>query len=325
MKYINKLILGLCFLAVVAACTDEDTFPYDQDEILATQEFTGHVRLSSVNSAQFDLFNIAGSSMGISLEEWDPNNGNNLENIVLTVEFVDNTPDNGNSSAAAVEVATYPAADWTRGGDDNLPQIDIEVPAADALSLLGLTTVDLDGGDFFRFEWTLNLTNGRSYNRNNMSSSLPGWPFYNSPFLLDVPIVCLFDQPTFAVGSYTLTQTADGINGPSFGPAGEDVAVTLALGENATTRVFEVTYLPYLNLGNGPFEVPFDLICGKTITGTVPSTGLGCGGVAIQFGAADDPGAFDFDDDSVITITIKEDITGACGSAVDSQFTLTKN
>jgi len=277
MKYINRIFSMMCIGAVIVSCTDESTMPYDQDAIIATGQTTGFVRLNDVVSGEFDLNNIAGSNMEIQLEEWDAKGGALLQDIVLTVEFRDNTPDNGTNNVAATTVGTFPAAQWTAAGEDNLPNITVSTTANDALAALGLTAADLDGGDVFRFEWTLNLTNGKSFNRTNASNSLASWDFYNAPFLLDVGVVCLLPDG-FATGSYAMTQTEGEVD-VFFGEptAFYEGDVDLIVGATSTERLFDFDWISF------PSTMGFNLVCGKTEVSSGADPGASCGGGIVWF------------------------------------------
>ncbi|NQZ77074.1 MAG: hypothetical protein HRT61_13380, partial [Ekhidna sp.] len=212
---------------------------------------------------------------------------------------------------------------WTADPDTGLPNITIDVTAPEALALLNLTTDDIDGGDTFRFEWTLNLTNGKSFNRNNSSSSLPSWAFYSAPFLLDVNVICSLPDG-FALGSYTLTQDVLGsFAGGTFNDA--PITVELVEGATPTQRSFNAIYLEHFAIGNGANPFAFNLVCGRAIFVDQQASGLRCG-TAILLGPADNPGSYDVADDGTITLTLKEDITSDCGGPpADASFTLTRN
>ncbi|MFK7951662.1 MAG: hypothetical protein AB8B73_02355 [Ekhidna sp.] len=317
MRYINKIIV-LSLVMVMFSCTDEDTFPYQYDEIVANQG--AFVRLQQTVSAEVDISDIAGSSIAVDIQEWDVEDGGLLQDVVFTMEFIDNTPGNGTNNVAAVEVETVPAASFTADPETGLPNYSFSRTAPQAMALLGLTTADLDGGDVFRLEWTLNLTNGKSFNRNNQSSSLPAWDFYSSPFLVDATVICSVD-PTFATGTYTLTQVTAGAFGGVFEA---DLTVELALDPDVSTRrSFDAVYLPQFNIGNGPATFAFDLVCGRLVGVDNQGSGLQCS-AGILFGPAETPGSYDVSDDSVMTLTFNEDKTGDCGAGADVTWTLTR-
>lgn len=300
------------------ACQDEDKLPYSIDEVIGNQG--AFVRNISVSSGEFNLNDIPSSSFGIQLEAWDAQNGSLLQSLDVTVEFVDNTPDNGENPVDQTFIETFDASAFTIDSETGLPNIDLNYNAEDVLDILGLSNADLDGGDIFRFEWTLNLTNGKSFNRTNSSSSLPGWPFYNAPFLLDVSVICLVDE-TFATGTYVVSQQTDGLFGGVWGDDDITVEVT-TVPDFSTRRQFEAVYLPQFAIGNGPQPVQFDLVCGRTASVNEQPSGLQCT-AGLRFGPADSPGSFVTDEE--IVLTIKENIDSDCGAGpVDVTFVLTK-
>lgn len=318
MKFINKLSVFVMLILVTIACQDEDKLPYSIDEVIANQG--AFVRLDDVISGEFDLLNLAGSNFAVELEAWDAEQGTLLQSLDLTVEFVDNTPDNGTNPVAQTAVETFAASAFTNDAETGLPNITIQYTANEILSLMGLTAADLDGGDVFRFEWTLNLSNGKSFNRNNSSSSLPGWPFYNSPFLLDVGVVCLLTDG-YAVGSYAMTQT-EGLPDPFFGNPTTfyEGDVELIVGATSTERLFDFEWLSF------PSTMGFNLVCGNTEASSGQDPGASCGGQILWFtGDGSGKGSFDPLDDSVITLRFWDDYVNDCGLTAITELTLTRN
>jgi hypothetical protein len=319
MKFINKFFSVACLGAVAFSCADDSTLPYDQEAILNNQG--AFVRLESVVSGEFDLNDIASSSFGVELEAWDAEGGNLLDNIELTVQFIDNTPGNGTNNVAAAALGSFPAASFTNDAETGLPNITLAVTANDAMTALGgLVNADLDGGDVFRFEWKLNLTNGKSFDRNNQSNSLSSWPFYNSPFLLDVGVVCLLPDG-FATGSYAMTQTEGEVD-VFFGEptAFYEGDVMLIEGASSTERLFDFSWISFGS------TMGFNLVCGNTAVSSGANPGASCGGGIVWFtGDGSGSGTFDGSDDSVITLRFWDDYTGDCGLTAVTELTLTKN
>ena len=321
MKFIYKAFLGLGLIGIMASCTDEDTFPYDQDEILATQSETGFVRLTEVISGEVDLFNIPTAEVSFSLEAWTEDDANSLDRVEIFVSYIDNTPDNGDASAGPVAVATYPASAWTREGDDNLPNITITHDVSELLTLLGIDETQMDGGDSFEMTMEMVLTNGNRFTRDNASGSLPGWPFYNAPFFMTANVVCILEDG-FATGSYHLLQTV-GPSDPFFGNPHTfyEGDVDIVEGTSSTNRTFSTVYLGFDQ------DMIFDLICGRTVVPTELPTTLACGGADLVWGGTETSGngAFDAADDSALTIRLEDDLLSSCGLEAVFELSLTKN
>lgn len=317
MKNINR-ILGLAFLSVLGfACTDEDTFPFDQDAIINNNG--AFVRLDEVIAGEFDLNDLSSSEMGVELEVYDIESGGLLRDVTFSVEFIDNSAGNGSNPVPAVELGTFPASSFTRDPETGLPNIVVGYTADETLAALGLTAADLDGGDVFRFEWTLNLTDGRSFNRNNQSGSLPAWDFYNSPFLLDVGVVCLLPDG-FATGAYRVEQT-EGPADPFFGNPTTfyTVDTELTVGATSTERVFDMNWISF------PSVMGVNLVCGRTSVSSSASPGASCGTTIVWItNDTSGPGAFDGADDSVMTMRFVDDFEGTCGITSIIELTLTK-
>lgn len=317
MKYINKIIV-LALVMVGFSCTDEDTFPYLYDDIISNQG--AFVRLDNVISGEVDLLDIPSSSISFEIEEWDVEDGALLQDITFTVEFIDNTPDNGTNNVAAVDLMTVPASSFTADAETGLPNYVLNMTAQEALNLLGLTSADLDGGDVMRYKWTLNLTNGKSFNSDNQSSSLPAWAFYNSPFLLDVGVVCLVSDG-YAIGSYHMLQTAGGSD-PFFGDPHKfyEADVMLTEGATSTERLWGFSWISF------PSTMGMNLVCGRTLTSTGQNPGASCGGNIDWFtGDGSGFGSFDPNDDSTITLRFWDDYENDCGLTDIVELTLTRN
>ncbi|ELR69421.1 hypothetical protein C900_04953 [Fulvivirga imtechensis AK7] len=315
MKHINKLLIGL-FVLSFASCGDPD-LPYDEETIQNTNG--AFLRVIDIPSGTYDFFNLADSEFEIEFEAFDVQKGGLLQSVDMTVRFIDNTPANGNSSTDFEDVETIPASQFSKDPDTGLPRIFKSYNAVDMMDLLGLTAADVEGQDVFQFEWTLNMTDGRSYNRHNSSNSVEGETFFSSPFIYNVNVVCQLVNG-FATGAYYIEQQNAGL----FGQVFADQEVELVATGN-TTRTLDAVYLEQFAIGNGPMTLRFSLVCGSVLVPANQATGLGCGGNSLLIGPPNTNGDFDFSDDSEFTLRIMENTGSACGGGpVEVEFILTK-
>lgn len=312
MKHINKLLIGL-FVLSFASCGDPD-LPYDEETMQNTNG--AFLRTIEIPSGIFDRNDIGSSEFQVILEEFDVQEGGLLESVTFYVTFIDNTPDNGTTTGAKMELDTYPASQFSNDPDTGLPRITVTYDADDIMNAFGFTLADIDGGDVFRFEWDLNLTDGRTYNRDNSSNSVEGETFYNSTFISDVSVVCLLDDG-FAIGDYNLDQT-QGSADPFFGAPTkfEEGTVTLSEGSTPTRRIFDVNYISFA------LDLEIDLVCGKVVVPSQPA-GVGCGG-GIIWATGTTEGSFDPSDDTTIIINLEDDVTDDCGLNEQMQLVLTR-
>jgi hypothetical protein len=317
MKKLSSILLILSIF-VTYSCRDEDLYPYPEVE---TQNSQGaFLRIVEVPSGIFDLNNIGNSSFQMTLEAEDnpSDKGTLTASVEFTVQFVDNTPGNGDASVAATAWTTVNASSFTVDSETGLPRYNVNVSANEVLTLLSLTPADLDGGDRFRFEWTQVLTDGREFNRLNSSNSVQGETYYSSPYLLDVGVVCLLPDG-FATGDYSLVQTV-GSPDPFFGAPTKfaEGTVTLTEGSTPTQRDFDVGYISFA------LDMTIDLVCGNV---QIPqqNSGVGCGGAVVwATSVAQGAAPHDVTNDAVLVINLTDDLVNDCGLNEEMVLTLTK-
>src|SRR5699024_187363 len=197
-------------------------------------------------------------------------------------------------------------------------------------------------GSIFLLRWTLNLTNGLSFNAENSGQSIKGGAFYNSPFAVNIAVSLEVPSDKY-VGTYTMTQVStfggSGVTGDKylFGNK-ESGTVTIEIDPNnkLNGRVFDA-YGAY-GVGAGfstaidpvHFVLTADPVTGKNYTSMSArsGTGLSCGNGGIYLGSPSDialQGIWTPGDDSQFTLSIVEDVTGDCASSPKAiTFKLTK-
>jgi hypothetical protein len=318
MKLLNKTNIAFCLGLVMFSCSDDNTHPYDQSDILASQDVTGFVRLNKVESSEVNLNDFDNSSIDLQLEAFDSENGALLQDVEFTVAFIDNTPENGTNNIEAMPLAIFPASMWSRG-DNVLPTITTSFDIPAIMQVLSISTADIYAGDVLRFEWTLNLTNGKSFNRHNQSGSLSSWPFYNAPSLVDIEVVCPIPDD-FCLGSYHLEQTL-GLPCEFWDckDTFEEGDVEIVIGATERDRKFNLNWIGF------PSTMKFSLDCGEK-TSVNAEAGANCGGGV--YWISDDTsgfGSFESENDSIITLLFWDDKTGECGLTDIIELTLTRN
>ena len=88
--------------------------------------------------------------------------------------------------------------------ENGLPRTDIKLSLEEAVNALGLSSSQYKGGDTVKLHLKLNLTNGKSYSKDGVTSSLKG-SYFSSPFEYNLVIKCI---PLSAVpGIYTFVMT----------------------------------------------------------------------------------------------------------------------
>lgn len=88
--------------------------------------------------------------------------------------------------------------------ENGLPRTDIKLNLEKVVNDLGLSSSQYKGGDTVKLRFKLNLTNGKSYSNDGVTSSLTG-SYFSSPFEYNLVIKCI---PLSAVpGIYTFVMT----------------------------------------------------------------------------------------------------------------------
>lgn len=204
-KYSFGLLLGT--LVFLSSCRDfvEPNIPYSEFDSAA------YLRTIAKTSTSFDFFDLATSKFALTLEAVDIEDGATVETVEIQVQHrrliagvgLDYSPEK------PVLIKTLQLSDFAPNDKSRFLRTSFEISATEAISAVGLTAADIQGGDVFEFSLILNDKFGRSFNRENVSNNIAGAPFYSSPFQYFVSVVC----PSDLAGTYTYTTT----NGSSYG------------------------------------------------------------------------------------------------------------
>jgi len=320
MKKIVRNILGIASIFIIGACEDSDEV---FDQITGNETRGAVLRTSNLISNELPIGDDS-AIFEVELEVQDQENGTLVDNVEIYVGFNDNTDEVGPGTNVAEQLyATVNNSEFTVG-EFGLPRFTVSITLNDMLSFVGRNSSDITGGDNFPIRFALNLTDGRRYTNTDNSGTLTG-AFFSSPFLYTPTVVCPIAEDAF-VGSYVVNTD------PGSGPGGgapiwdADLAVELVIGETSTQRVLEATYLPTLNIGNGPAELAFDLVCGEIVVPGDQASGLACAGNPINWGPplSSANGSYDVADDSTFTVVFNEDEDNGCGGGPDVTATLVK-
>lgn len=194
LKYSYGLLVALLVLAT--SCTDfvEPRIPYK------TFDTATYLRTIARTSDSFNFFDLQSSKFALTLEAVDIEDGGTVETVEIRVRHrrlipgvgLEYTPTND------VLVKTLSKADFGPNPDSRFLRTSFEVPAIDAITAVGLTPAQIEGGDTFEFRLVLTTTNGRVFSSDNRSSDVAGGFFYASPFFYNVGVVC----PTNLGGTY---------------------------------------------------------------------------------------------------------------------------
>lgn len=251
-----KYILVFVLMGLGYSCTDfvDPAIPYNGFETgvyLRTITPPTNVNFFALSSARFTLV----------VEAVDEQDGNLVQEVDVYVRRR-----RLNTVTTEAKVTTVPKTAFASNPDSKYLRATIDIPVSQALTAMGFTNADINGGDFL--EWRLDLldTKGRRYTNSNVSTDIVGGAFYASPFFYRVGVVC----PSDLAKTYNaVTNWID-----CYGVPGTNT-YTVAL---VKTAGFNVRYdLPDLSGGmepqvwnNAPVAAKIDDVCGKITLNSAP-------------------------------------------------------
>lgn len=199
LKYTFGLLLGA--LVFLSSCRDfvEPNIPYSEFDTAA------YLRTIARTSTTFNYFSLGSSKFALTLEAVDIEDGATVETVEIKVQHRRLIPGVGleYTPSEPVLIKTLSASDFAPNTESRFLRTSFEISASEAISAVGLTPGDIEGGDVFEFSLILNDNKGRSFNRENVSGNVAGAPFYDSPFQYFVNVIC----PSDLGGTYEFTAT----------------------------------------------------------------------------------------------------------------------
>ncbi|MTI40811.1 hypothetical protein [Fulvivirga lutimaris] len=295
MKNIFKIgFLSLAIMLIITGCGDEPFDVADGGELYA-----------NINPpASLNFLYQQTSDITIDFDKAEQN-ATTIASVevtkVLNIADFDDDPDTSDP------VKSSPVTYTVTG--DSFSQTLAELFADAPINGNVLTEDDLDPGDSWSFSYILNVTG---------PSPTPE-AVLNTPRTSQLVFSCPLDADF--TGEYNIvdvTGSSAGGGATLFG------AGPITLEEVSTfVRSFEATYLPSFGIGNQAQTFQFRLECQRVLFSDNQNSGLQCVS-GISFGSADVPSSFDPTDDSVLEITLTEDVNGDCGPAAQTTIRLVK-
>jgi hypothetical protein len=193
---------GVILALSIASCTDfvDPAIPYNNFE-------TGvYLRTLVAPASSFNFFALGASEFKITVEAVDIQDGKLVRDVDVLV-----ARRRGQAVTPEVKVGTIVAADFQPhtiiltdvhpATGSKYPAATFTVGIAAVLQALGMTQMDINGGDFFEFRLVLHTTDGRTFTNTNLSPDISGGAYYRSPFFYRIPVVC----PSTLAGTYDLS------------------------------------------------------------------------------------------------------------------------
>ncbi|WP_075351869.1 hypothetical protein [Algoriphagus marinus] len=198
-KYSFGLLLGA--VVFLSSCRDfvDPSVPYSDFDTAA------YLRTISRTSTSFNFFDLANAKFDITIEAVDAEDGGTVETVEVRVRHRRLVPGVGleYTPEADVLIKTLQKSDFAPNSDSRFLRAGILITAAEAISAVGLTAAEIEGGDVFEFRLVLNDRFGRKFTNTNLSGDVAGGVFYASPFLYNVAVIC----PSDLAGTYDFTVT----------------------------------------------------------------------------------------------------------------------
>ena len=182
MKNLKKSLIAL-IAAFAVSCGDPD-LPV---ELFPTMEYGAYARKMS-QTGTYNYYEVGSSQIDLSVEYYDANNGANVASYAIEVEYIDNKT-GGAKSKPRTAMRTINASEFGTNADGFLSS-DISLSFNDALSTLGITLADVDGGAYFRYWFTITMTDGRTFGYDNTGPNMMSSSAFAALFRLNVYIVC---------------------------------------------------------------------------------------------------------------------------------------
>jgi len=199
-----KYVFGLLLVLSFHGCTDfvEPAIPYNNFD-------TGVYLRTLSQTSSFNFFQLSTAKLTLMVEAVDIQDGKLVKDVEV---FVNRR--RGASLTPEKKVKTVTAADFKShtviipdvhpASGSKYPAATIEVTIQEALTAMGLTLNDINGGDFIEFRLSLNTTDGRTFTNSNLSGDVAGGAYYRSPFFYRIPVVC----PSELEGTMDYVQTS---------------------------------------------------------------------------------------------------------------------
>lgn len=184
-KVIYKYLSGLMVFGVLA-CTSEDKVI---DKVFNEVETGAFLRVVSTTGGALNKNNPA--SEASATIEFDGQEASLLSSVEVFITYADGLgADAVDDSFGPVPLTTLSPSDFTTSSF-GLPIATISYTLTEALALGGITPGDTFGGDAITMSWTLNLTDGRSFDSSTANGNIAAvGGFYSSPYQYKSLIVC---------------------------------------------------------------------------------------------------------------------------------------
>ena len=179
MKNIKFYIVAFSLSLLAISCDSDDKVV---EEVLDGAT-SGAVLRTRSESGSFDMFR-PDRVFAVTVEEQDEDNGELIDRVDITVDFIDNNDEGGvnvDDTTSDVPFGTLAATDFTIG-ERGLPEASFEYTLQEALDALSIPLIRVLPGDRVRINFELFFTDGRSFAEDDAATTVTGGSFFASPF-----------------------------------------------------------------------------------------------------------------------------------------------
>jgi hypothetical protein len=189
MKKVIYKYLSVILIFGLTGCSSDDKVI---DKVFDEVQTGAFLRLTSTSGSSLNKADTS-SSASVSFE-FDGQDPSTLERVDFTISFTDNDSEDGaEESVGPLPIGTsLTAGDFTTSSF-GLPSASVSYTLAEALSALGLTADQINGGDRFSLGLTVTLTDGRTFGPGSANGNVAAvGGFYSSPYQFNSLVVCEF-------------------------------------------------------------------------------------------------------------------------------------
>lgn len=178
MKRIKIYLVAIACSAFYVSCDNDPTAV----ETVLSDVTSGGILRTLESAGRFDMFRVA-NTFSVTVEQQDETNGELIDRVDITVDFVDNnrTGATGDDTNLGVPFGTIPGSEFTLG-ERGLPTADFSYSMQEALTALGVDLTEVLPGDRIAINLTLFFTDGRSFSADDAAVTVTGGSFFSSPF-----------------------------------------------------------------------------------------------------------------------------------------------
>ncbi|WP_190809509.1 hypothetical protein [Flagellimonas sp. S3867] len=227
MKSFKKHMMFLMGVLVISSCSEDDKI---SNQVVVDTTRGAVIRTITIDPNSFDIFN-SESQWTITAEYQDITDGTLLSDIEVFLNFVDNTEQNGTTTAVETKLTTIEGSTFT-SGPNGLPRTTFSIGYGEALNALGVPndSDSVSGGDQINIRLVVNLTDGRSFTDVDATGNVSGGSFFSSPYNYRANIVCPPTVPTAGEWSIEMQD--------SFGDGWNNASLAVTIDGETTTFTF---------------------------------------------------------------------------------------